>query len=114
MFVRVTQEIGESFVGGYVYYGRTAANLDTNPFNDNFIRTGADGSIALRKLTVNASLIYGRDDNALGTGERRTFYGGFVEGDCFVKDRAVILVRFDGVHQSQAAVFASADESDGT
>jgi hypothetical protein len=110
VFARVTQEIGESFVGGYVYYGRGAAtSQDTGAFNDNFIRTGADASLAVHKLTLNATVLYGRDDNAFGTGESRTFYGGFVEGDSYLNDRTVVLLRFDGVHQSQPAVFATAD-----
>lgn len=115
VFARVTQEIGESFVGGYVYYGRASASLqDLGRFNDNFIRTGADASVAVRKLTINATALYGRDDNPLGTGERRTFFGGFVEGDCLVTDRTVVLVRFDGVHQDQPAPFGATDESTGS
>lgn len=117
VFARVTQEIGESFVGGYVYYGHASATPQSgNPFTDAFIRAGGDGSLSLptaRTVIINATLLYGRDDNALGTGERRTFYGGFVEGDCFITDRTVVLVRFDGVHQSQPAVFGTApDDAD--
>ena len=111
VFARVTQEIGESSIGGYVYYGRGVGNgQDAGTFDDNFIRTGADASLAVHKLTLNATLLYGRDDNALGTGERRTFYGGFVEGDCFVSDRTVVLARFDGVHQSRPAAFGTGDQ----
>ena len=111
VFARVTQEIGESSVGGYVYYGRGLGNgQDTGTFTDKFIRTGADASLAVNKLTLNASFLYGRDDNPLGTSERRIFYGGFVEADCFVNDRTVVLARFDGVHQSDPAVFDTADQ----
>ena len=94
-----------------MYYGRGAASSQgVAPFNDNFIRSGADTSLVLHQLTVNASWLYGRDDNALGTGESRTFYGGFVEGDWFVNDRTVVLARFDGVHQSLPAAFGTADQ----
>jgi len=112
VYARVTQELGESFVGGFVYYGRASATpQDSGTFDDNFVRTGADAKVVIRKFTVEAMAMYGRDNNPLGTGERRTFVGGFVQGEWFVTDRTVVLARFDGVHQAQPALFAAIDDS---
>jgi hypothetical protein len=113
VYARLTQEIGESFVGGFVYYGRASASpQDVGTFHDNFIRTGADAKVVVRKFTVDVMALYGRDDNPLGTGER-SFFGGFVQGEWFVTDRTVVLARFDGVHQAQPALFGAIDESTG-
>ena len=108
VYARVGQEIGEHFVGGYVYYGRARGSTQAATFDDNFVRVGGDVSVNVHKVVVSGTVLYARDDNALGTGERRTFVGGFAEGDVFVSDRALVLFRVDAVHQQLPALF---DES---
>lgn len=105
VYARVGQEIGEHFVGGYVYYGKTRGSTQAGTFDDNFVRVGGDALVKVRKVIVSGTVLYARDDNALGTGERRTFVGGFAEGDLFVTDRALVLIRVDAVHQQLPAVF---------
>ena len=113
VYARVTQEIGEHFVGGFVYYGKTTASAaDIAPFDDSFIRVGGDAFVNLRKIILSGVALYARDDDPLGTGEHRTFYGGFAEGDLFVTDRTVVLARIDAGHQSQPAVFGTSDETE--
>lgn len=112
VYARVGQEIGEHFFGGFVYYGRTAASAsDIGRFDDRFVRVGGDALVNLRKIIVYGTALYARDDNPLGTGERRTFYGGFAQGDVYLSDRTVVLARIDAVHQNLPAVFAAADDS---
>lgn len=106
VYGRVAQEIGEHLVGGYVYYGRARAATDTlGKFSDNFVRTGADALISLSKVNIYGTALYARDDNPLGTGEPRSFFGGFVQGDIYLTDRAVVLLRVDGVRQKFPALF---------
>jgi hypothetical protein len=112
-YARICQEIGESYFGGFVYYGRATATLsDVGTFDDSFVRAGGDGSLSLKKVIVSGVALYGRDNNPLGIGERRTFSGGFVEGDVFLTDRTVVIARVDAVHQSQPAIFGSTDDGD--
>ena len=111
VYARVGQEIGEHFVGGFVYYGRTrAAGQEVGVFDDPFVRAGGDAFINLGKVIVYGTGLWARDQNPLGTGERRSFFGGFVEGDVYLTDRMVAQIRFDGVHQKLPAVFAAAAE----
>ena len=106
VYARVGQELGESLVGGFVYYGRARGGTRaTEGFSDNFVRVGGDALVNLSKLIVYGTALYARDSNPIGTGERATFYGGFVQGDVYLTDRAVVLLRFDGVRQKLAAVF---------
>jgi hypothetical protein len=110
VYARVGQEIGEHFVGGFVYYGRTSANgQDVGVFDDRFVRAGGDAFVNLGKVIVYGTALWARDDNPLGTGERRTFFGGFAQGDIYLNDRTVALVRLDAVHQQLPAVFAAAE-----
>lgn len=103
VYGRVTQEIGESYIGGFAYVGRRGASSATDPFKDDFVRVGGDAFVHMGRLNVYGSALYARDDNALGTGERSSLWGGFVQGDMFLSDRAVVLVRLDGVHQKTPA-----------
>ena len=113
VYGRVAQEIGEHLVGGYVYYGRARAATDTlGRFSDNFVRAGGDALVSLSKVIVYGTALYARDDNPLGTGERRSFFGGFVQGDIYLTDRAVVLLRFDGVRQKLPALFEAEDEGE--
>ena len=110
VYARVGQEIGEHFVGGFVYYGRTSATgEDVGAFDDRFVRAGGDVFVNLRKVIVYGTALWARDDNPLGTGERRTFFGGFAQGDVYLNDRTVALIRLDAVHQQLPAVFAAAE-----
>ena len=110
VYARVGQEIGEHFVGGFVYYGRTSVTgQDVGAFDDRFVRAGGDASVNLGKVIVYGTALWARDDNPLGTGERRTFFGGFAEGDVYLNDRTVATVRVDAVHQQLPAVFAAAE-----
>ncbi len=109
VYARIGQELGEHFLGGYVYYGRARGVAESiGQFADSFVRTGGDAFFNLDKVILYGSALYARDANPLGTGQRRSFYGGFVQSDLYLSDRAVVLVRFDGVHQRQAAVLAPA------
>ena len=112
VYGRVTQEIGESYVGGFAYVGRRGAASATDPFKDDFVRVGGDGLIQLGRLNLYGSALYARDSNALGIGERRSLWGGFVQGDLFVSDRAVLLVRFDGVHEKAPVFIVDEDEDE--
>jgi hypothetical protein len=113
VYARVGQEIGEHLFGGFVYYGRTAVTPATgDQFSDHFLRAGGDALVNLKKALVYGMAMYARDDNPLGTGERRTFVGGFAELDVFVNDRTVVLARFDDVHQKLPATFEGADTSE--
>jgi hypothetical protein len=108
VYARVGQEVGEHVVGGFVYYGRTsAAGQEGGTFDDRFVRAGGDALVNLRKVIVYGMAVYARDDNPLGTGEPRTFVGGFAQGDVYVNDRTIVLVRLDAVHQKLPAVFAA-------
>lgn len=110
VYARVGQELGEHFVGGFVYYGRASATgQDVGAFDDRFVRAGADAFVNLRKVIVYGTALYGRDDNPLGTGDRRTFFGGFAEGDGYFNDRTIATLRVDAVHQQLPAVFAAAE-----
>jgi hypothetical protein len=113
VYARVGQEIGEHLFGGFVYYGRTSVTpTNGDEFSDHFVRVGGDALVNLKKAVVYGVALYARDDNPLGTGERRTFFGGFAELDVFVNDRTVVLARFDGVHQKLPAAFEGAGVSD--
>ena len=121
VYGRVSQEIGEHVVGGFVYYGRTRGPELTAPstgevvgggFDDRFVRAGGDAFFNLRRVILYGTAIYARDDNPLGTGEPRTFYGGFAQGDVYLNDRTVVLARLDAVHQGAPAIFATSDEAD--
>ena len=113
VYARVGQEIGEHLVGGYVYYGRARAETESlGHFSDNFVRAGADALVNLSKVIVYGTALYARDDNPLGTGERRSFFGGFVQGDIYLTDRAVVLLRFDGVRQKLPAFFEGEEEGE--
>lgn len=106
LYLRVTQEIGEHYVGGFVYYGRARGSTDQTPdFKDNFVRTGGDAFINLGRFVTYGSLVYGHDQDPLGIGESRNFVGGFVEGDLYFSDRGAFLLRFDAVHQKLPALF---------
>jgi len=110
VYARVGQEIGEHFVGGFVYYGRTSVTgQDVGAFDDRFVRAGGDAFVNLKKVIVYGTALYARDDNSLGTGERRTFFGGFAQGDVYLNDRTIAMVRVDAVHQQLPAVFAAAE-----
>ena len=113
VYGRVAQEFGEHVVGGYVYYGRARGSTESvGRFSDDFVRVGGDAFINVNRIIVYGTALYARDDNPLGLGERRTFYGGFVEGDVFLSERAVVLLRFDGVRQKLAAHFDEEPEAD--
>lgn len=106
VYARVGQEIGEHLVGGYVYYGRARAETEARRrFSDNFVRAGADALVNLSKVIVYGTALYARDDNPLGIGESRSFVGGFVQGDIYLTDRAVVLLRVDGIRQQRPAAF---------
>ena len=102
--------MGEHFVGGFAYYGRTyATGQDVGTFDDRFVRAGGDAFVNLQKVIVYGTALYTRDDNPLGIGERRSFFGGFAQGDVYLNDRTVALIRIDAVHQKLPAVFAAAE-----
>jgi hypothetical protein len=110
VYARVGQEIGEHFVGGFVYYGRTSANgEDVGRFDDRFVRVGGDAFVNLRKVIVYGTALYARDDNPLGIGERRSFFGAFAQGDVYLNDRTIALIRVDAVRQKLPALFAAAE-----
>ena len=110
VYARIGQEIGEHFVGGFVYYGRTSVTgQDVAAFDDRFVRAGGDVFVNLSKVIVYGTALWARDDNSLGTGESRTFYGGFAQGDVYLNDRTIAMVRVDAVHQQLPAVFAAAE-----
>jgi hypothetical protein len=112
VYARVGQEIGEHVFGGFVYYGRTGVTPTSGEaFSDHFLRVGGDGLLNLKKAIVQGMAQYARDSNPLGTGERRTFFGGFAELDVFLNDRTVLLARVDAVHQKLPATFEAADDS---
>lgn len=109
VYVRIAQELGEHVVGGYAYYGRASASTDNaERFNDGFLRVGGDASVNFKKVIASGTALYARDGNALGIGERRTFSGGFAQGELFYNDRTVLLLRLDIVHQKLPAVFEQA------
>ncbi len=113
VYGRVTQEMGEHYVGGFAYFGRGRGQFaDGDAFNDNFVRLGGDAFVNLTPIVVYGSALYARDDDPLGTGERRSLFGGFVEGDLFVSDRTVVLVRLDAVRQKLPAFFTGAEEGE--
>ena len=114
VYARVGQEIGEHFIGGYAYLGRSRAGSAPGGVSNTFVRVGADAFVNLSKVTMSATALYARDDNPLGTGERRSFTGGFVEADLHLTERTVVLLRFDGVRQKLPATLESekADEAD--
>ena len=100
LYGRVAQEVGEHVFGGYVYYGRANGVLaPPGAFTDDFIRVGGDAFVDLGRVSVSGTALYASDDNPLGLATKRTFYGGFVQGDVYLTDRGVVLVRVDGVHQ---------------
>lgn len=108
VYARVGQELGEHFVGGYVYYGRSGASTATaGNVSNAFVRAGGDVFVNLSRVTISGTALFARDANPLGTGERRTFFGGFVETDLRLTDRTVVLLRFDGVRQKLPAVLES-------
>lgn len=108
VYARVGQEMGEHFIGGYVYYGRSRAGTTTaDDVSNTFVRVGGDAFVNLSKVTISGTALYARDDNPLGTGERRSFTGGFVEADLHLTDRTVVLLRFDGVRQKLPAILES-------
>lgn len=114
VYARVGQELGEHLVGGYVYYGRARAGTqEADRFSDNFVRVGGDAFVNLPRLIVYGTALYARDSNLIGTGERRTFFGGFVQGDIYLTDRAVVLLRFDGVRQKLPAIFEGEEAEEG-
>ena len=113
VYARIGQEIGEHFVGAFLYYGRTTAtSTSMGSFDDSFIRVGGDAFVHFKRIVMSGVVVYARDDNPLGTGDRRTFTGGFAEGDIFLNDRTVVLARVDAVHQPQPAVFGTSDQAD--
>lgn len=59
---------------------------------------------------MQGSVLHGRDSDPIGAGERCAFVGGFAEGDVFLNDRTLALVRVDAVHQTLPASL-NADES---
>ena len=108
VYVRLGQEISEHFIGGFAYYGRArGSTAATGPFSDSFMRVGGDASVSLQKLILFGTVLFARDGNPLATGGRRTFAGGFAEGDVFLTDRTVLTARFDAVHQKLPALFMS-------
>lgn len=114
VYARVGQEIGEHFIGGYAYLGRSREGSAPGGVSNTFVRVGADAFVNLSKVTMSATALYARDDNPLGTGERRSFTGGFVEADLHLTERTVVLLRFDGVRQKLPATLESeeAEEAD--
>ena len=113
VYGRVTQEMEEHYVGGFAYFGRGRGLFsDGDAFNDNFVRVGGDAFVNLNPIIIYGSGLYARDSNPLGTGEGRSLWGGFVEGDLFVNDRAVLLFRLDGVRQKLPAFFTASEEGD--
>ena len=113
VYARVGQEMGEHFLGGFVYYGRASAAAERlGSFEDRFVRAGGDAFVNLEKAIVYGTVLYARDDNPLGTGERRTFFGGFAQGDVYFNDRTIALVRVDVVHQNLPAVFAADSDAE--
>jgi hypothetical protein len=113
VYARVGQEIGEHLFGGFVYYGRTSVTpTNGDQFSDHFLRAGGDALVNLKKAIIYGMAMYARDNDPLGTGERRTFVGGFGEVDVFVNDRTVVLARVDAVHQKQPATLEGADASE--
>lgn len=110
VYARVGQELGEHVLGGFVYYGRASASTERlGSFDDRFVRAGGDALVNFDRLIVYGTALYARDDNPLGTGERRTFFGGFAQGDVYFNDRTIAFVRVDVVHQNLPAVFAAAE-----
>jgi len=113
VYGRVTQEIGEHYVGGFAYFGRGRGVFsDGDAFNDDFVRVGGDAFVNFTPVIVYGSALYARDDNPLGTGERRSLWGGFVEGDYFLNDRTVLLARLDVVRQKLPAFFTGSEEDE--
>ena len=120
VYARVGQEIGEHVVGAFVYYGRTRGarmaesssdEEDVSVFDDEFVRAGADGFVNLGKVIVYGMALYARDADPLGTGESRSYVGGFAQGDVYLNDRTVALLRIDAVHQALPAVFAATESA---
>lgn len=112
VYLRVTQEIGEHYVGGYVYYGRARGSTGEVPdFTDPFVRAGADAFVNLGRVVTYGTVVYGRDEDPLGIGASRSFVGGFVESDLYFSDRGAFLLRFDAVHQELPAPVAAASDS---
>jgi len=114
LYARLGQEIGEHFVGGYVYAGRARGAIAGRRFNDTFVRIGGDGFFNLQRVIVYGTALYARDTDPLGTGADRSFVGGFFEGDVYLSDRAVILLRFDGVRQKRPAILAAVEGTEGS
>lgn len=113
VYGRITQELGEHYVGGFAYFGRGRGVFsDGDAFNDNFVRLGGDAFVNFNPIIVYGSALYARDDNPLGTGARRSLWGGFVEGDLFLNDRTVVLARLDAVRQKLPAFFTESEEGD--
>lgn len=110
VYARLTQEIGEHYVGGFAYFGRGRGVFsDGDAFNDDFVRVGADAFVDFSPVIVYGSALYARDDNRLGTGGRRSLWGGFVEGDYFLNDRTVRLARLDVVRQNVPAFLTGSE-----
>jgi hypothetical protein len=114
VYVRVAQEYGEHVVGGFAYYGQASSPADSGQgFDDRFLRVGGDAFLNFDKVIVSGTVLYARDDNPLGTGEQRMFYGGFAQGELFFNDRTVLTGRIDVVHQTLPTVFDQAAAATG-
>jgi hypothetical protein len=104
VYARVAQELGEHVIGGAVYYGRARGTAATGGFSDDFVRVSGDALANFGKVIVYGTAVYGRDRDPLGTGARRSYTGGFAEGDLFLTDRTVLTARFDAVHVPLPAI----------
>lgn len=110
VYVRLAQEVGRNVYGGFAYFGRAGVSSDSaTTVNDDFVRIGADAVLSFDPVQVSAMAMYARDGNPLGTGERRSFVGGFLQGQWFATDRTIVLVRVDAIHQNQPAPDVGAD-----
>jgi hypothetical protein len=110
VFLRLSKRVGRDRYGAFSYIGRNhlaVAGLSTDPgWEDRLLRLGVDANVWLQHVNVYGAALYGRNSNSLatpdeprGTGEARTFAGGFLQADLHAHDRVAVTARIDLVRR---------------
>lgn len=104
VYGRIVRQQGPFRIGGFVYAGRNVLAREDGgevlEWDDNLLRLGADWHFWWKKLNVYGIFIHGANSNSIadisrpnGTEARRTYKGGFLQGDYHFKPQLVFTLR---------------------
>ena len=98
VFLRVHKRVSRHRFGAFSYIGRDKLALEPDqPFTDHLFRIGFDANVWIQRLNLYGVYMYGSNSDSEGSGESRSFNGGFAQADYHLSDALVLTLRFNVV-----------------